>query len=577
MDKSKAELESQSDAVTGNASPPDRVDTLGNRTSPEPRSNEGQSQDNGKSESEEQVDRTVYASCSVKPAPITDLKDRLLGDFRLLRRIGHGGMAEVYLAEQVSLKRNVAVKVLREEMLADDVHLKRFEQEAKAAGGLNHPNIVQVYSIGHADGIHYIAQEYVQGMNLREFLQRNGPPSVPISLDLMQQITSALEAAGEAGIVHRDIKPENILITRKNTVKITDFGLAQLSISEERLNLTQVGMTMGTPLYMSPEQVNGRNVDHRSDIYSFGVTCYQLLCGSTPFRGETAVSVAVQHVNKEPPPLIQQRRDLPDIVCRLVHKMMMKSPDDRYQNAETLLQDLTMIADTLRDKPANLSRLRLSEAPSALPWSWWLTPFFGWRRQMAVFGSTILVASVVAAGIGWWQRPKSPFATTPPQEKKTVPIEATAMQQYFTAMRLVDDENAWRAVVENFKDPKDIMYRRRANEELASLFLRTERYAEAQKIYKGFTVEDDKDKSLIATGYAGLAVIASLQEQYSESQQIIQFKLLPLVRDGKVRIPRQLELLMRRAFARNQQQLGKKSQLRLEELFGPSTPSRDPS
>ena len=584
VDKSKAELESQTDSTADSDPLPDRVDTPGNSPHPDSSqsaanpSTELRKPENGQADSEnaaESVGSTSSSSKLANSGQITDMKDRQLGDFRLLRRIGHGGMAEVYLAEQVSLKRNVAVKVLREEMLADDVHLMRFEQEAKAAGGLNHPNIVQVYSIGHADGIHYIAQEYVQGMNLREFLQRYGPPSVQVSLDLMMQIASALEAAGEAGIVHRDIKPENILITRKNTVKVTDFGLAQLSISGERLNLTQVGMTMGTPLYMSPEQVNGRNVDLRSDIYSFGVTCYHLLSGATPFRGETAVSVAVQHVNKEPPPLQQQRRDLPEIVCRLVHKMMMKSPDDRYQNAESLLQDLTLIVETLRDNPARLNKLRLAESSPAFPWSWWLTPFFGWSwpLQVAIFGSVIVLASAIAAGLGWKQRQISPFETQPAVEKKTVRIEATAMLQYFFAMRLVDDEDAWQAIVDNFKDPKDSLYRRRAREELASIYLRTERYDEAEKVYKNFTVEDDKDKSLIATGHAGLAVIASLQEEYLESQKIIQYDLRPLLQDRKVTIPRQLELLIRRTFERNQQQLGKKSQLKLEELFGPTTPT----
>ena len=174
---------------------------------------------------------------------------------------------------------------------SDETILKRFEQEAKAAAGLIHPNIVQVYSFGQQDGLYYIAQEYVQGMNLRQLLNRHGPPELLVAYHIMRQVAAALTVAGEAGIVHRDIKPENILITRKGEAKVADFGLAQLAESEHRVQLTQVGMTMGTPLYMSPEQINGEAVDHRSDIYSFGVTCYRMLAGRPPFRGDTTLTL----------------------------------------------------------------------------------------------------------------------------------------------------------------------------------------------------------------------------------------------------------------------------------------------
>ncbi|MGH2690572.1 MAG: serine/threonine-protein kinase, partial [Actinomycetota bacterium] len=301
---------------------------------------------------------------SARP-PVHDLTGTRLGEFRLLRRLGQGGMAEVYLAEQVSLGRNVAVKLLRHDLVADDVHLRRFEQEAKAAGGLNHPNIVQVFLIGQQDGVHYIAQEYVQGMNLREYLLRHGPPELPVALRFMRQIASALEAAAEAGIVHRDIKPENILITEKGDVKVADFGLAQLSLAGERVHLTQVGMTMGTPLYMSPEQVNGQPLDQRSDIYSFGVTCYHLFCGAPPFRGETALSVAVQHVSREPAPLSEKRSDLPRVVCQVVHKMMAKNPDDRYPDARAVAVDLHRIARALKEQPDAIDRVAISVGPVA--------------------------------------------------------------------------------------------------------------------------------------------------------------------------------------------------------------------
>jgi eukaryotic-like serine/threonine-protein kinase len=469
---------------------------------------------------------------ATQSAPITDLKDRQLGDFKLLRRIGKGGMAEVYLAEQTTLKRNVAVKVLREEMLSDDVHLKRFEQEAKAAGGLNHPNIVQVYTIGHEGGVHYIAQEYVQGMNLREYLTRNSPPGLELALKFMIQAASALQAAGEAGIVHRDIKPENILITRRDEVKVTDFGLAQLTLPGEALNLTQVGMTMGTPLYMSPEQVNGRKIDRRSDLYSLGVTCYHMLCGVTPFRGETAMSVAIQHVNAEPPSLKQQRPDLPEIVCRVVHKMMAKNPDDRYQDAETLLTDLTRIDETYRTNPAALAKLRLTETAVPRVGPRWLRPLLGWtwKRHVVAFSATAISVAAVAAAVGYANRPRDPFQTEPAPVESKVPRLPTAVEQSFRAM-LINDEPSWRAVIDYHKDPKDRRTRLRAKEALAMLYLRGERYADAEKIYRSFIIEDDKDETLKAKGYAGLAVIAFQKRKYRESEKII-FDNNLLKRDG---------------------------------------------
>ncbi len=294
-----------------------------------------------------------------------DLLNKMLGDFLILRRLGRGGMAEVYLAEQTQLKRNVAVKVLHKDRVTDATYLKRFQTEAMAAGSLSHPNIVQVLMIGEQDGIQYIAQEYVAGMNLREFLARKGPPEMALALRIMKQVSAALQAAHTAGIVHRDIKPENIMITRKGEVKVADFGLAQLTQRGERLNLTQDGVTMGTPLYMSPEQVNGSKVDVRTDIYSLGVTCYHMLSGSPPFKGETAISIAVQHLKQDPAPLENIRGDLPPLLCRIVHKMLVKDPEKRYQSAQALLKDLKRV--TAEGESKGDSPLPNIELPAMVP------------------------------------------------------------------------------------------------------------------------------------------------------------------------------------------------------------------
>ncbi|MCA9271149.1 MAG: serine/threonine protein kinase, partial [Planctomycetales bacterium] len=268
-----------------------------------------------------------------------DLSGRQLGDYRVLRRIGRGAMAEVYLAEQSSLSRQVALKVLRRQLAEDASYVQRFQNEARAAAALVHANIVQIYEVGRIDDVHFIALEYVQGRNLRQLLERHGPVDAPLAATIMRQVAAALHKAAQRGIVHRDIKPENIMISPAGEVKVADFGLSRIA-GDTELNLTQVGVTMGTPLYMSPEQAEGRPLDGRSDLYSFGVTCYHMLAGRPPFEGETALAVAVQHVRNQPPRLEGMRPDLPEGLCRIVHRLLEKKPDDRYGDAAQLLRDL---------------------------------------------------------------------------------------------------------------------------------------------------------------------------------------------------------------------------------------------
>ena len=270
---------------------------------------------------------------------MTDLTDKRLGEFHLLRRLGSGGMADVFLAEQTSLQRYVAVKVMKPELMAHSGQdmLARFKQEAMMAAGLNHPNIVQVYTIGQEGDLHYIAQEYVQGKDLASIIRDRGKPDLSSALHVMRQVAAALKASGQSGIVHRDIKPENILVTKKGEVKVADFGLAQLG---DGSSSEKDGVTMGTPLYMSPEQVSGRELDPRSDVYSFGVTCYQLLCGDTPFKGANPVAIAMQHLKNAPPSLKEKNPGLPDVICRIVHRMMAKRRSLRYQSADEVLEDL---------------------------------------------------------------------------------------------------------------------------------------------------------------------------------------------------------------------------------------------
>jgi serine/threonine-protein kinase len=440
-----------------------------------------------------------------------DLTNKTLGEFKLIRRLGKGGMAEVYLAEQTSLNRQVAIKVLRPEFLSDATYVKRFRHEATAAGGLNHPNIVQVYSIGEQEGLHFIAQEYVRGGNLRDFMRKKGQLELPIVLHIMKQVAAALQVAGAAGIVHRDIKPENILLTRKGEAKVADFGLAQLTQGGDRVALTQVGITMGTPLYMSPEQVAGKPVDHRSDLYSFGAMAYHMLAGQPPYQGDTPLAVAVQHLNDTPKPLQSLRSDLPGPVCDAIHKLMAKKKDDRYRDAQQLLGELKALQKQFcgRDAvPEEAAFLATSSTGSflAMRQPLWDRPA---RQQALIFALAGLVVMGAAAGIGWTMRIPDPFESAAPPETP-VPKQSSIDAQYFYAMYRGNDEAAWKSVVSyEPRDPVPEMPRKLAEVRLAIIYIQQNRLDLASEIFQSFQRAPDPWKQ--AHGLAGMGIIRSLQ------------------------------------------------------------------
>ncbi|HEX3150230.1 MAG TPA: serine/threonine-protein kinase [Gemmataceae bacterium] len=340
------------------------------------------------------ADTTDPTRPTAENAPAEDHSGRVLSDFELVRRIGVGGMGQVYLARQRSLKRQVAIKILRGELAANVTALRRFQAEAEAVANITHAHIVQVYAIGEDQGLHYMALEYMDGRNLRDELERKGVPELPHALKIMRQVASALERAGELGFVHRDIKPENILQSKKGEVKVADFGLSRCFTSDAPLNLTQSGVTMGTPLYMSPEQVRGQPVDPRSDIYSFGVTCFHMLAGEPPFRGATAFDVALQHVQGEVRPLGSIRPDLPPELCAIVHKMMARRPEDRYQSAREILNDLDRLKDGVGLLPVAAPTLGSSVFVPALGSS---------GTSIMPVGQTSLMTQAVPASVGLWR------------------------------------------------------------------------------------------------------------------------------------------------------------------------------
>jgi serine/threonine protein kinase len=373
--------------------------------------------------------------------PGLDLAGRTLGDFHVLRRLGQGGMGQVYLAEQISLKRRVALKILRPD-LATPSALQRFKAEAEAVARATHANIVQVHAFGEVDGMPYMALEYVEGRNLREYLEKKGPPEVLLGVTLMRQVAAALQRASELGIIHRDIKPENILLTRKGEVKVADFGLSRCLVGEHvPLNLTQSGVTMGTPLYMSPEQVEGKELDPRSDIYSFGVTCFHLFAGHPPFRGETAFEVALQHVRSEPVPLTSIRPDLPPALCAIIHKMLAKDPAARYQTCRELLKDLARVREGLSGMTGALSEVSASVelvplTPTASTVSIPVAPPTRprARKKLLFFAVSLLLALAAGTALGWL-RQRSRAQTSLPV---TTPIDADEAESSLTQQPEVD-------------------------------------------------------------------------------------------------------------------------------------------
>jgi serine/threonine-protein kinase len=260
----------------------------------------------------------------------------IVGDrYEILEKIGSGGMAEVFKGIDHKLNRLVAVKVLKEEFRENDGFVKKFKEEARAAAGLAHPNIVNVYDVGDENGIYYIVMELVEGITLKNYIERKGRLTIKEATSIAIQVSAGLEAAHDNQIVHRDIKPQNIIISREGKVKVTDFGIAKATTSQ-----TTTSSAMGSVHYASPEQARGGYVDHRSDIYSLGIVLYEMVTGRVPFDGETAVTVAVKHLQEEMVPPSTYCKELPHSLEQIIRKCTQKSPDRRYQNMEDLLADL---------------------------------------------------------------------------------------------------------------------------------------------------------------------------------------------------------------------------------------------
>src|ERR671914_1894480 len=266
------------------------------------------------------------------------------GRYRVLRKLGSGGMANVYLAEDEELGRRIAIKILNERHAADEQFIERFRREAKNAAGLSHPNIVQIYDRGEAEGTYYIAMEYLEGQTLKELAGVRGPLPVRDAIAYTRQILAALRFAHRKGIVHRDIKPHNALIDDDGRLKVTDFGIARAGPASQ---MTEAGSIIGTAQYLSPEQARGGPIDQRSDLYSVGVVLYELLTGTVPFTGDTPVEIAMKHLSSVPEPPSARRAEIPHPLDLVVLRALAKDPDERYASAEEMDADLARIEQGL--------------------------------------------------------------------------------------------------------------------------------------------------------------------------------------------------------------------------------------
>ena len=328
-----------------------------------------------------------------------------LGHYKILEKIGAGGMGEVYLAQDTKLDRKIALKVLPPELAESEERRARFKREAKAIAALNHPNIVQVYSVEEADGVHFITMEHVTGKTLSAALPRHGF-SLRQFLDLAIPLTEAAAAAHENGITHRDLKPDNIIVTKEGGIKVLDFGLAKPSTgvgsaaSDSDLpteQMTKEGRILGTVAYMSPEQAEGKSVDARSDVFALGVNFYEMLTGERPFSGETPASTLSAVLKDEPQSLTKLVPSLPRDIARIVKRCLAKDPSRRYQTTIDVRNELEELARALDSGETMLDVAVSTRTPAsrrALSW----VAIVGGGLLVALWMSDIVPTSFESAG-----------------------------------------------------------------------------------------------------------------------------------------------------------------------------------
>ncbi len=465
------------------------------------------------SNSDEQHDESESSGLSSR----LSLVGSRIGEYQVLRKLGRGGMADVYAARQISLGRESAIKVLRDEYSRDKDYIARFQREARAAAKLNHPNIVQVYEVG-CDEQHFISQELVNGKNLKEVLNESGPLGSEQAIEVLVAVASALEAASDVGIIHRDVKPENIMRSEKGIIKVADFGLARLSSDGEasRAGLTQAGITLGTPRYMSPEQVQGKVADVRSDLYALGVTMYHLLSGRPPFEADDPLALAVLHLHETPEPLDRTRGqdDIPEWMIAIVAKLMSKVPADRFQSPNELLEAVKSQAAVSHKEAYTVgtaaATIRLQRASKQVHGKS--------NSKLLLWASGCLLVGV-SAGLGYWlSARKSPLSVARVLVPEKVDPSESVEQQYLIAVTR-DDVPGWEAVWQHFppeEDPTNRNYYFKSLLQLTRLHFEQERHDLALR-----TVDQLLGKPQIPLTYVAIAwakkcaVLSALGDQKS--------------------------------------------------------------
>jgi len=389
-----------------------------------------------------------------------------------------------------------------------------------------HPNIVQVYDVGQQDAIRYIAQEYVAGTNLRQYLDQHGTLSIREALSVLLQTLAALKKSSTSGIVHRDIKPENILLTRDGDVKVTDFGLARLVHDDPQL--TRAGTTLGTPMYMSPEQLQDGQVDVRSDLYSLGVTLFQMLVGKPPFSGETSLALAMQHVQATPPNLQDLRPDVPRPLARLVDRLLCKAPQERFGNPDEALAFLRAerkdgLAEHWPEQtiplPGAEPPLRsAAPSPATLKLQAQLNHLRGRRTRLWLSAAAVVACALVAATIGAIaarSRPQASLFGNSENMYFGVAKQETVEQQYLFALLSQTPQNRylWEAVPHFFppESPKNRLYTGKAWLQIARQLQKMdepEEQAEAERVLKRIIDTNEMDDLVKALAWLELAAIA---------------------------------------------------------------------
>lgn len=505
----------------------------------------------------------------------TDLCGKTLGDYQILKRIGGGATSDVFLARQISLERHVALKILKDALASDDNYVRRFLHEARAAAQLEHPNVVRIYEVGElknpepsswlklgknrresAKSYWFISQEFISGVSLAQFLRRNGPASIQQTFVVLEQVAAALKCASDFNLVHRDVKPENILVDSSGIIRVVDFGLARaIGPTESTMTgayATRTGVALGTPLYMSPEQARGQTVDARSDVYSLGVTAYQLLTGRAPFNGATPLAVALKHINERPTSVSELRPEVPEGLANLVMRMLEKNAADRPASLSELINDIraarrecqgafsraeSSLKEAVLDEESGVSTFFSTDeererydrvaTTTSLALDWRATydqlesvkreGVVFWNRRRVAFFAVFLVASFLLGGLLHIINNRR-LSFAPPEPPLCVERFRTVEEQYVFALQ-TGAVDAWKSVYEYF--PGVDYWEVRAKKQLALVYVSENDVESAGRLFQELGGRTKSDVAVETFVLAGRSWLEAQRGNYSAAVSLL--------------------------------------------------------